>query len=147
MVDCTMNNGYLLKDRYWIYNFSTRKVIKIAKSSLTNWNFRLLILKQIFKLQIDLGVEILKFQKVSKLSIYNVPFWHVDRTSGTQLDDINYVRIFFDALSFYEITRLNCIMNLENAIKLMTAFLCAHTSWFNRLIHRYQTEYFIILCT
>ena len=74
----------------------------------------MLILKQIFKLfQIDLGVEILKFQKVLKLSIYNVPFWHVDRTSGTQLDDINYVRIFFDALSFYEITRLNCIMIIK----------------------------------
>ena len=62
---------------------------------------------------IDLGAEILKFQKVLKLSIYNVPFWHVDRTSGTQLDDINYVRIFFDALSFYEITRLNCIMIIK----------------------------------
>ena len=124
MVDCTMNNGYLLKDRYWIFNFSTRKVIKIAKSSLTNWNFwgyyfptqmaTLLILKQIFKLfQIDLGVEILKFQKVLKLSIYNVPFWHVDRTSGTQLDDIDYFRVFFDALSFYEITRLNFVTNIK----------------------------------
>ena len=74
----------------------------------------MLILKQIFKLfQIDLGVEILKFQKVLKLSIYNVPFWHVDRTCGTQLDDINYVRIFFDTLSFYKITRLNCIMIIK----------------------------------
>ena len=75
----------------------------------------LLILKQIFKLfQIDLGVEI--FQKVLKLSIYNVPFWHVDRTSGTQLGDINYVGIFFDALSFYEITRLNRIMIIKPKI-------------------------------
>ena len=73
----------------------------------------MLILKQIFKLQIDLGVEILKFQKVLKLSIYNVPFWHVDRTSGPQLDDIDYVGVLFDALSFYEITRLNCIMNIK----------------------------------
>ena len=112
MVDCTMNNGYLLKHRYWIFNFSTRKVIKIAKSSPTNWNLQ--IFKQIFKLfQIDLGVEILKFQKVLKLSIYNVPFWHVDRTSGTQLDDIDYFRVFFDALSFYEITRLNCVTNIK----------------------------------
>lgn len=124
---------------------------------LTQYAKLLLILKQLLKLfQIDLGVEILKFQKVLKLSllsIYNVPFWHVDRTSGTQLGDINYVG-FFDVLAFFRDTNLwivSWFLYLKKVIKLENVFLMCNfhsankTILRDRSIHKDQTEYYIML--